>query len=151
MQNTSVEGRHEAVVTRLKVVREGYQKSVSDVSPDVANNGSVWSIADLLRHVSLDGFYPNMTNRLLEEDNPQFGGYDPQAALQRLIDGSLTKIDAALDVATTVTPDQLTRAGTRRGQAFAVIDALELWTAHFEEHLAQLRGEIRLREGLPEA
>ena len=30
-----------------------------------------------------------------------------------------------------------------------VLDGLETWVAHFEEHLAQLRDEVRPREDLP--
>ena len=148
MQGTSDEGRLQAVVAQLKNVRREYEGCVRDVTSDVANKGPGWSIADLLRHVIADNHYQNMTNRLLEEESPQFGSYDPAAALRRLIDGSLASVDEALGVATTVTPTQLTRTGTRRGQAFAVIDSLEAWAHHFEEHLAQLRDEIRPREGL---
>lgn len=148
MQGTSDEGRLETVVAQLKSVRKAYEDSVSEVSPEVANKGSEWSIADLLRHLTADRHYWNMTNRLLEEESPQLGSYDPGAALKRLLDGSLASIDEAIGVATTLTPAQLTRTGTRRGQAFAVIDSLEAWANHFEEHLAQLRDEIRPREGL---
>ena len=150
MQGTSDEERLEAVVAQLKSVRKAYEDNVSEVSPEVANNNSEWSIADLLRHVNADRHYRNLTNRLLEEDSPQLGSYDPVANLRRLLDGSLAHIDEALSVAAAVTPAQLTRTGTRRGQAFAVIDSLEAWANHFDEHLAQLRDEIRPREGLPE-
>ncbi len=149
MNDMSVEARRDAVVSRLRTVREEYVKCTSDVAADLANNGSEWSISDLLRHASTDSFYRNMTQRLLEEESPQFGAYNPKAAFQRLLDGTLTIVDDTLTVASSVTPGQLRRVGTRNGQPYAVIDALESSVAHFEEHLAQLRDEIRPREGLP--
>lgn len=149
MQDTSVEGRRGAVVARLKSMREAYERCLSDVTADVANEGSEWAIVDLLRHVNGDVFR-NRIKRLLEEDNPQLPGFDRQGAWQQLRETSVATIDEALGLATTLTPDQLARAGERAGQAHTVIDALERWLAHFEEHMAQLRDELRPREGLPE-
>lgn len=150
MQNTSVEARREAVVPRLKSVRVEYSKCIRDVTADMANTGSEWSVADLLRHVNGDS-YPNRIARLLKEDNPQLPSFDRERAWRQLIETSLARIDEALNLAATLTPEQLARAGKRARQPYAVIDALETWTAHFEEHLAQLRDEIRPRQRLPGA
>jgi hypothetical protein len=122
----SMEGRQDEVVARLKNVRDAYEKCLQDVGAQVGNRGSEWSIADLLRHASGEG-YPNRITQLLEEDRPKLPGFDP----------------------TTLTPEQLNRRGERGGQPIAVIGVLETHTAHLEEHLAQLRDEIRPREGLP--
>ena len=145
----SNEDRRQAIVARLKGVREMYEKCVGDVTADISNNGSEWSVADLLRHVSSEGNRDRIT-RLLEEDRPQFPGFDREDAWRQLIDVCLQRVDEALEMASTLTTDQLTRQGTRAGQPHGVVDALEAWTAHFEEHLAQLRNELRPREGLIE-
>ena len=145
----TIEDRRQAIVDRLKSVRETYEKCVSDVTAEVGNNGSEWSVADLLRHVNSEVYRDRIT-RILEEDNPQFSGFDREHAWRRLVDVGLQRVNEALEMASTLTPEQLARQGTRGGQPHGAVDALETWTAHLEEHLAQLRTELRPREGLPE-
>jgi len=148
MQDMSIKARRDQVVARLKSVREAYEKCLPDVSAEVGNRGSEWSIADLLRHANGEG-YPNRIRRLLEEDSPKLPGLDREGAWRQLVEGTLARIDQALNWATTLTSDQLNRPGERGGQPITVIGVLETHTAHLEEHLAQLRDEIRPREGLP--
>ena len=147
MEDKSIEGRQVQVVTRLKLVREAHEKCLGDVSVDVGNRGSEWSIADLLRHTNGEG-YPNRIRRLLEEDSPKLPGFDQDGAWRQLVETTLGRIDHALDWATNLTSEQLNRSGERNGQAITIIGVLEGYVAHFEEHLAQLRDEIRPREGL---
>ncbi len=148
MQDMSVQALRNQVVARLKRVRQAHERFLSDVSAEVGNRGSEWSIADLLRHANGEG-YPNRIRRLLEEDNPKLPGFDREGAWRQLVEAILARIDQALNWATTLTPDQLDRPGERGGQPITVIGVLETHTAHFEEHLAQLQDEIRPREGLP--
>ena len=147
MQDKSIEARRDQVVASLKNVREEYEKCLRDASAEVGNRGSEWSIADLLRHTNGEG-YPNRIRRLLEEDNPKLPGFDQEGSWWELVEATLARIDQALDWATTLTFDHLKRPGERGGQAITVIGVLEANAAHFEEHLAQLRDEIRPREGL---
>ena len=149
MDDILVQDRRDTLVSRLKNVRKTYENCLVGVVPDVANRGSEWSIADLLRHVNVDGLYQNMTMRALKEESPVFESYDAAARLQQLFERTIANIDEALRVATTATVGELARTGTRQGRTYAVIDSLELWVAHFEEHLSQLQNEIRPREGLP--
>ena len=148
MDSNANENKLAGVVDRLKNVRNGYEDCMSDVSPEAANKGPEWSIADLLRHVNGDTFYETMTNRILNEQSPHFEGYDPGERLRQVIERTLTGIDDALKVATHITGEQLTRTGTRGDRTYTAVDTLESWTAHFEDHLFQLRNEIRPREGL---
>jgi hypothetical protein len=149
MTSTPVEPRRDGIVERLRAARAGYERCVSDVAPDVGLNGSEWSVVDLLDH-SMDRDYQDMARRFIEESSPQFvGTYDPAAELRNAAEGVLGSIDDALAIAMSLTSEQMTRVGQRRGQPFAALDALELSVAHFEEHLAQLKDEIRPREGLP--
>ena len=145
---TSIEARRQAIVERLNKARDTHQRCLSDVMAEAGNVGSEWSVADLLRHSSGDG-YRNMIARLLEEDGPKLASFDRERAWQQLTKGSLAKIDEALELATTLSPEQLGREGERGGKPYGVLDGLETWVAHFEEHLAQLRDEVRPREGLP--
>ena len=148
MTGSSVESHRDAIVARLKAARTDYQRCVEDVSPDIADRGTEWSIIDLLHHAD-ESDYLDMAKRIVEESNPEFRrGYDLAALLRRAVERVLASIDDALNVATSLTPDQLSRAGQRRDQPFAAIDALELSVSPFEQHLAQLRDEIRPREGL---
>ena len=148
MQDMSIEARRDRVVARLKSVREAHEKCLTDISTEVGNRGSEWSIADLLRHTNGEG-YPNRIKRLLEEENPKLPGFDREGAWQQLVEATLARIDQALDWATNLTPDQLNRPGERGGQPITVFGLLETHTTHFEEHLAQLSDEVRPREGLP--
>ena len=149
MDDISVQDHRDALVARLNNARKTYENCMAGVVPEVANRGSEWSITDLLRHVNADGLYRNMTVCALEEESPVFEGYNAAARLQQLVETTLAQIDEALHVATTVTVEELARTGTRQGRTYAAIDSLELWVAHFEEHLSQLQNEIRPREGLP--
>ena len=145
---SSIEARRQAIIERLNKARDTHQKCLSDVTAEAGNVGSEWSIADLLRHSSGDG-YRNMITRLLEEDKPTLASFDRERAWKQLTGSSLAKIDEALERATTLSPEQLAREGERGGKPYGVLDGLETWAAHFEEHLAQLRDEVRPREGLP--
>ena len=147
MKQDPIETRRAQVVTNLKRIREVHEKCLGDVSTEVGNRGSEWSIADLLRHTNGEG-YPNRIRRLLEEDSPKLPGFDQEGAWRQLVETTLGRIDQALDWATNFTSEQLNRSGERNGQAITIIGVLEGYVAHFEEHLAQLRDEIRPREGL---
>ena len=148
MDNSSAESRREAVVTRLNAARESYQRCFSDVKVEAAFVGSEWSIADLLRHVN-GGLFRTMIMRLLDEDSPQLGRFDRQVVWDQLMETSLGNIDEALKIATDITPEQMIRTGERNGQPYSSLDAIEAWATHLEDHVAQLRDEIRPREGLP--
>ncbi|MCZ6788650.1 MAG: hypothetical protein O7D33_01685 [Chloroflexi bacterium] len=145
---TSIEARRQAIVERLKKARDTNQKCLEDVTAEAGNVGSEWSIADLLRHSNGD-VYRNLITRLLDEDKPKLPGFDRERSWQQLTNASLAKIDEALEMATTLSSELLAREGERGGKPYGVLDGLENWTTHFEEHLAQLRDEIRPREGLP--
>ena len=147
MSNDSPEERREQVVDRLKTIRESYEECISGVTHEIANRGSEWSIVDLLRHVN--GSYRGMLSRLLEEEDPDLGGaYDPDAAWKRVTDILLQDIDGNINTAAELTAEQLGRSGTRQGKSLGVLDVLVLIADHYDEHLTQLRLEIRPREGL---
>ena len=149
MTESGVGPRRDAIVARLRAARTGYERCVGDVSPEIGMDGTEWSILDLLHH-SIDSGYQDMVRRFVEESTPEFSGvYDPAADWRQATENMLGSIDTALSLANSLTPDQMSRVGHRRGQPFTVLDALELDAAHFEEHLAQLRDEIRPRQGLP--
>jgi hypothetical protein len=143
-----IEARREAIVKRLEEIRIIHQKCLNDVTTRTAYTGSDWSIADLLRHASGRG-YRDMVTSLVQEDNPELPTFDLEIAWENLTKTSLGMIDEALEFATTLSLEQLSRYGERNGKSYGVLDGLETWTAHFEEHFTQLRDEIRPREGLP--
>ena len=149
MADNSLETRRQEVVERLTRIREEYGECISDISTEVANRGSEWSIVDLLRH-TIGGYYRNMLTRLLEEDNPDMGGdgYDADASWRRVTDSILRDIDGAVNTASDLTAEQLGRSGQRGGRSIWVLDVLGLMADHYNEHLVQLRDEIRPREGL---
>ena len=149
MDENTRQAERQNLVGRLTAIRNEYQRCVADVSAETANRGSEWSIVDLLRHTT-SGYHQGMITRLLEEDSPQIGGggFNLETFWRRIADNILTDIDRAIGTATELTTEQRGRSGERRGQAVSVLDILGNWADHFDEHLAQLRDEIRPREGL---
>ena len=90
-----------------------------------------------------------MLSRILGEDNPDLGGgYDAEAAWRRVTDGILSSIDRAISSAE-LPLDQLERSGKQVSGSIRALDVIVLMANHFEEHLAQLKDEVRPREGLP--
>ena len=152
MTSNPHEEQRQQIVDRLGRIREGYQRCVDDVSAEASDIGTEWSISDLLKH-STDGYYRRMLTRLLEEDNPKLvgGGYDLEADWKNVVNGLLSDIDEAIGTASGLTAEQLGRSGQRGGQPIGALDVLTLMANHYDEHLAQLRDEIRPREGLPSA
>ncbi len=148
MTATSDESRREGVVTRLKAVRTLLERCVSDITPEVGTRGTEWSVGDLLAHLS-DSYYQDMARQFLSEDSPQLGGYDLEAEWQRCVEQSLDRVDDALSIAGALTPEQMSLSGQMSGESLTVLDILELCAAHVEEHVTQLKDEIRPREGLP--
>ncbi len=150
MTENTLESTRQAIIDRLNGIRDGYDMCLSDVSAEVGNNGTEWSMVDLLRHTTAD-YLRNMVKRVLDEDNPNLGGggFDPEAGWRRIRDNILADIDSAVTMVMELTPEQLERKGDRNGETVTPLSLLEMWAGHYEEHLAQLRDEIRPREGLP--
>ncbi len=150
MTQGSTESSKQAVLERLNNVRNDYEMCLSDVTAEIGNRGTEWSMVDLLRHATGD-YIRNMVNRLLDEDKPNLGGggFDPEAGWRRVRDNALGDIDRAIEQLNDLTPEQLERGGERNGEPVSPLSLFEMWAGHYEEHLNQLRNEIRPREGLP--
>ena len=151
MTQGNTEASKQAVLDRLNNIRDGYDSCLSDVSAEVGMRGTEWSMVDLLRHATGD-YIRNMVNRVLAEDSPNLGGgggFDPEAAWRRVRDSAMSDIDRAIEQLSELSAEQLERKGERNGEAVSPLSLFEMWAGHYEEHLAQLRDEIRPREGLP--
>jgi hypothetical protein len=149
MSQDNIKSRKQDLTVRLEGIRDSYRQSLSDITAEVAFNGTEWSVVDLLRHVTAV-YYPNQATSMLEEDSPDLTtpAFDLSVAWQRSTDRIMEQINDALFMATDLSLDQLQRTGTRAGNTIVVIGVLEGWAVHFEEHLKQLQEEIRPREGL---
>ena len=150
MTDSNLESSRQAVLDRLNKARDDYDLCLSDVSAEAGMNGTEWSMVDLLRHTTGD-YMRNMVNRLLAEDSPNLGGggFDPEAGWRRVRDSFLADIDRAVTELSELSPEQLARKGERNGEPVTPLSIFEMWAGHYEEHLNQLRNEIRPREGLP--
>ena len=150
MAANSLESERQQLVARLRNIREAYEQCVADISPEVATRGTEWSVVDLLRHTT-GGYLRNLLVRLLDEVDPDLGvgGFDADANWNRVTDSILRDIDGAIDSAVDLNIEQLGRSGRRGSQTIRVVDLLTQMADHYDEHLAQLRDEIRPREGLP--
>ena len=142
------EERLEALVRRLITSRALLELCLSDVTPEVGTRGTEWSVGDLLVHLS-ESYYQDMARQFLNEESPQLGVYDPETEWERGMQQALSRVDDALSIARVLTPEEMNRTGQMSGDPLTVLDALELCAAHVEEHVAQLKDEIRPREGLP--
>jgi len=150
MAANSLESERQQLVARLRNIRETYEQCVADVPTQLSTSGTEWSVADLLRHTS-GGYLRNLLVRLLDEVDPDLGGggFDADANWKRITDSILLDIDGAIDSAVDLSVEQLGRSGRRGSQTIRVVDLLTQMADHYDEHLAQLRDEIRPREGLP--
>ena len=150
MTENTLESTRQAIIDRLNGIRDSYELCLSDVSAEVGTRGTEWSMADLLRHTTGE-FARNMVKRILEEDNPNLtgDGSDPEAAWRRVRESVLSEVDRAISEVSELTPEQLERKGERNGETVTPLSICEMWVGHYEEHLAQLRNEIRPRESLP--
>ena len=126
------------------------ERCLSDVTPEVGTRGTEWSIVDLLAHLS-EPYYQDMARQFLNEESPQLGVYDPETEWKRCVEQALSRVDDALSIARVLTPEEMNRTGQMSAEPLTVLDTLELCAAHVDEHLAQLKDEIRPREGLPSA
>ena len=148
MTSTTEEARRDSIVARLRAARADLERCVADVSPGAGMRGSEWSVLDLLGHLN-DAYYQDMARRFLTSERPQLDEYDEEADWRRGVEQARMQVEDALGIATSLTSEQMGRVAQRDGRPFTALDALELCVAHVEEHLAQLRDEIRPREGLP--
>jgi len=141
----NLEERRQAVLGRLREQRAQLEAALNGIAPADNNVGSEWSALDLLRHLN-GRQYPGQVERLLQEENPTFGGggaFTPEAAWRRTIDQSLAAIDEAIGHAEELSPVQIARKGRRAsGAILTVMDVLEAWAAHYDDHLNQLTKEI---------
>lgn len=147
MTTGSNTARQAAIMTRLNAARQSLGKSISDVTPEIASRGSEWSVGDLLAHLS-ETYYQDMAAKILSEEQPIFDSHDSDTEWKREQEQALSCIDDVIDIVNRLTPEDMDRSGKMNGQPLMVLDALELSVAHFEEHLAQLKDEVRPREGL---
>ena len=60
----------------------------------------------------------------------------------------MNDIDKNISAANDMSDDQLEKSGQRNGETLDVLNVLTLMANHYDEHLAQLRNEVRIREGL---
>lgn len=147
MTAQSTSQRRQEVIARLKAARDGFQKCIEDVTAEASSKGTEWSIADLLRHST--GVYQPLITRLLEENSPDLSGrYDPEIGWSRAKESLMNDIDKNISAANDMPDDQLEKSGQRNGETIDVLNVLTLMANHYDEHLAQLRNEVRIREGL---
>ena len=147
MTTGSNKTRQSAIIARLNTARQSLRKSIADVTPAIASRGSEWSVGDLLGHLS-ETYYQDMAARILREEQPIFASYDSETEWKREQEQALSCIDNVIEIVNRLTSEDMDRSGQMDGQPLMVLDAVELCVAHFEEHLAQLKDEVRPREGL---
>ena len=147
MVDGSLNIKRQEIVDRLKSIKSEYDRC-SDVKSDIAYRGSEWSVSDLLRHTI--GSYGGMVVRILDEKEPNLNpnGYDRDASWSKERNSFLDEIESYINIATALTDDQLPRTAIFSGTTITIIDMIERVANHYDEHLAQLRDEVRVREGL---
>jgi|GEM_PF-1283002 hypothetical protein len=147
MVDGSLNIKRQEIVDRLKSIKSEYDRC-SDVKSDIAYRGSEWSVSDLLRHTI--GSYRGMVGRILDEKEPNLNpnGLDQEASWSKQRNSFLDEIESYINIATELTDDQLPRTAIFSGTTITIIDMIERVANHYDDHLAQLRDELRVREGL---
>ena len=147
MVDVSLNVKRKEIIDRLISIRSEYDRC-TDVKSGIAYNGSEWSISDLLRHTR--GSYRGMAAKILDEEQPDLNpnGYDSDESWSRERNALLDEIESYIKMATDLTDDQLPRTGIFSGNTITILDMLERVAGHYDEHLLQLRDEVRVREGL---
>ena len=147
MVDVSLNVKRQEIIDRLTSIRSEYDRC-TDVKSGIAYNGSEWSISDLLRHTR--GSYRGMAAKILDEEQPDLNpnGYDSDESWSRERNALLDEIESYIKMATDLTDDQLPRTGIFSGNTITILDMLERVAGHYDEHLLQLRDEVRVREGL---
>jgi len=147
MIDGSLNIKRQEIIERLKSIKLEYDRC-SDVKSDIAYRGSEWSVSDLLRHTI--GSYGGMVVRILDEKEPNLNpnGYDRDASWSKERNSFLDEIESYINIATALTDDQLPRTAIFSGTTITIIDMIERVANHYDDHLAQLRDELRVREGL---
>ena len=147
MTNESANNSKQEIIERLSAIKAEYDRC-TDVKAAVAFNGSEWSIADLIGHST--GSYSGMVMRILNEEAPNLNpnGYDPEASWTRQRNALLEEIDSYIKITTELTDEQISRTAIFSGNTITTLDMLSRVANQYDEHLAQLRDEVRIREGL---
>ncbi|MBI4300798.1 MAG: DinB family protein [Chloroflexi bacterium] len=140
--------RRDAAVSRIRATRAELQEALERMSAEDAFKGSEWSVADAMRHIGGRSGYITWAERLVKEGNldfPSFPSWDE--AWKRMINQTLEAFEDAAKFVESLSADDLLKAGKRRGEAVTVADLVEGIAAHYEEHVKQIRGEIKPRLG----
>ena len=147
MTNESPNNSKQEIIERLNAIKAEYDRC-TDVKAAVAFNGSEWSIADLIGHST--GSYSGMVMRILNEESPNLNpnGYDSEASWTRQRNVLLEEIENYIKITKELTDDQVSRTAIFSGNTITTLDMLSRVANHYDEHLAQLRDEVRIREGL---
>jgi hypothetical protein len=142
------EEQQATLVARLIASRNLLKECLADVTVESGWRGIQWSIGDLLAHLK-ESYYQDLASKILNEEEPQLLEYPYEAEWKRVVDQTLSRVEEDIKVTSSLTSSQLRRNGQMGGEVLNVLDALELSVAHVEEHVVQLKDEIRPREGLP--
>ena len=147
MTNESPNNSKQEIIERFNAIKAEYDRC-TDVKAAVAFNGSEWSIADLIGHST--GSYSGMVMRILNEESPNLNpnGYDSEASWTRQRNALLEEIENYIKITKELTDDQVSRTAIFSGNTITTLDMLSRVANHYDEHLAQLRDEVRIREGL---
>jgi hypothetical protein len=147
MVDGSLNNKRQEIIERLNSIKAEYDRC-TDVKSDVAYKGSEWSISNLVGHTT--GSYSGMALRILNEDKPNLNpnGYDSEASWSRERNSLLYEIESYIKMTTELTDEQIPRTAVFSGNTITILDMLERVANHYDEHLAQLRDEVRIREGL---
>ena len=148
MTERNLEEQQATLVARLVASRDLLKECLSDVTVESGWRGIQWSIGDLLVHMN-ETYYQDLASKILNEEEPQLLEYQYEAEWQRVVEQTLSRVEEDIKITSSLTSSQLRRNGQMGGEALNILDAFELSVAHVEEHVAQLKDEIRPREGLP--
>ena len=132
------------IVQRMKEARRGLEGELADISAEEASQGSSWAVADLVRHLRGRPFYINLAERILKgEPVPPLTRPSPEEMWRRTVEQTLRDMDESITWVEGLKDEDLDRAFGEGEQARTVRSLLEIGATHCEEHLEQLRREMK--------
>ncbi len=132
------------IVRRMSEARDSMAKELTDISAEEANRGSSWAVVDLLRHLRGRPYYINLAERVIKGETvspPRRPS--PGEMWQRTVEQTLKDMDECIGWVEALQDEDLEKGFGEGAEGRTVKSLLETAATHYEEHLEQLRRDIK--------
>ncbi len=132
------------IVQRMKEARIGLESELADILPEEASKGSSWAVVDLLRHLQGRPYYMKLAERLVNGEPVQpLRRPSPEHMWRRMVEQTLQDMDECITWVDGLKDEDLDRGFGEGAETPTVRSLMEIGARHYEEHLEQLRRDIK--------